>query len=168
MTALSNTDSTSPSRMGTRRISAAMAQTTDNVRDEQVRQTAEPEVDLRLTVTWTVSECFSLPFQFAASVHIERIGSIVFPVRRIPPVEHVVSADVQEGGGTNRCTQLHQHKRTLLSLKALNKQQCSFLTKKILVRLHKHGVLNFLTLSLVFCFFFSIILLYKITNTPTE
>lgn len=105
MTALSDTDSTSPNRIGTRRISAAAAQTTGKMRDEQIggRETGEAAADMRQACTWTVSECLSLPFQFAASVNIERIGSVVFPVRRIPPIKHVVGADVQEGGAAHRC-----------------------------------------------------------------
>lgn len=81
------------------------------MRDEQAgpREAGEAATDGRKTRTWTESECLSLPFQFAASVHIERIGSVVFPVRRIPSVKHVVGADVQEGGAAQSCTQRHTY-----------------------------------------------------------
>lgn len=48
------------------------SKTTGKMRDEQVgrRETGESAAERRQTSTWTVSECLSLPFQFAASVHI--------------------------------------------------------------------------------------------------
>lgn len=65
---------------------------------------------VRQTTTWTVSECLSLSLQFAASINVERIGTVIFPVRRIPPIKHVVGADVQEECPTHSCiTHIHIH-----------------------------------------------------------
>lgn len=62
----------------------------------------------RMTGTWTVAQRLSLSLQLTAAVDIEWVWTVIFSVRRIPPIKHIISADVEEEGATHSCKHTHR------------------------------------------------------------